>query len=62
MQACYPMIGDQPNLVAEVHKEDRVEGSRLCQGTSAWSLNIGIEVFRQETGDIVEQGRRLMGF
>ena len=56
------MIGDQPNLVAEVHKEDRVEGSRLCQGTSAWSLNIGIEVFRQETGDIVEQGRRLMGF
>ena len=60
MQARYPMIRQKFQFVPEVQKGDRVEGSWMCQATSARRLNTGIEIFRQEIGDVIKQGGRLM--
>ena len=54
------MIREKYKLVTEVHEGDRGDRAWLCQGTSARHLNTVIEIFLQETGDIINQGRRLM--
>ena len=57
MQSRYPMIGQEFELAPEVQKIDRGEGAWLRQVPCAGCLYTGIEVFRQEAGDVFDQGR-----
>ena len=54
------MIGQEFELASEVQKRDRGEGACLREVPSAGRLYTGIEVFRQEAGDVIEQGCRLV--
>ena len=60
MQASYPMIGQEFQIAPEVQKRDRGEGAWLSQVLYAGRLYTGIQVFQQEAGDVIEQGRRLI--
>ena len=60
MQASYPMIGQEFELAPEVQKRYRVEGAWLRQVPSSGRLYTGIQVFRQEAGDVIKQGRCLV--
>ena len=60
MQVSYPMIGQEFELALEVQKRDRGDRAWLREVPSAGRLYTGIEVFRQEAGDVIEQGCRLV--
>ena len=57
MQPIYPMIGQEFQLATEVQKRYRCEGAWLREVPCAVRLYTGIQVFRQEAGDVIEQGR-----
>ena len=54
------MIGQEFELAPEMQKRDRGEGAWLRQVPSTGRLYTGIQVFRQEAGDVIKQGRRLI--
>ena len=54
------MIGQGIQLTLEVQKRDRGKRAWLRQAPSARRLNTGIQLFQQEAGDVIKQGRHLM--
>ena len=54
MQVSYPMIGQEFELALEVQKRDRGDRAWLREVPSAGRLYTGIELFRQEVGDVIE--------